>query len=660
MSKNKARTVGHAEYVEATANLALRVVKNITGRPDLKYTRVNGLGFPAGTDGDTVYVDNDFIGALATRIEANPNAAFRHLAVLKGVLYHEGSHVRWTQRPFYTHEELKNDRDLHRAWNILEDQRIECLLVGTSPRTANYLTPAILDWVIADASGIPTVHHAIHGRRYLDPQLRKTAKLLWSGDGDADRIGEIIDTYIDSYYDLTEEEVLALAREFKDLTANLPGSFDGHPDDKPGKGKNDGSQPIGKDWAETGEEAEEGDSDEDAPKVPGKPGEGDDKDDAGSGEGDDQEGDGEGSEGSQEGQDGPDGADGQDGDGEGSSGDQEDDQDGENGPAAGSGSSIVPHRHEARRQFVDALHEALNDPDLREDLNNDLERVQKDAFTNNGAPFQPRKLDYYEHPVPAIAQSLPRTITNVLKPITARLRPGWRGKQDRGEVVVIDYKTRRPGEPVNFFRKYHPDRRSDASLDVVILIDRSGSMDDELRQPTDPDNNTALDESCLTAWAIKSAIDQLPQSRCAVGLFDDTNNHADVLYRHEERADRLRYRTSYCGGGTDPASALNEWALAFDQSTARHKVLIIITDGAWNNAGRTRFGTFLNANDIIAKYKASGVHTALFGVSGDTWGSPDVVARYGLHNCHEGRDLNRITDLPNIVREIITNKIRSH
>ena len=80
-------------------------------------------------------------------------------AVLRGLMYHEGGHCRWSD-PFPVLRQAVEDANiayptlddgdtvnwhrLQRAWNGLEDERMETAVTSDSPRKAAYLTPMII------------------------------------------------------------------------------------------------------------------------------------------------------------------------------------------------------------------------------------------------------------------------------------------------------------------------------------------------------------------------------------------------------------------------------------------------------------------------------------------------------------------------------------
>lgn len=73
----------------------------------------------------------------------------RTVAVIKGATYHEVAHCLWTKHMIadYFKDEV-NRKKYHRAWNLLEDGRIESLLIKKSPIIKKYLLPMMWDIVV--------------------------------------------------------------------------------------------------------------------------------------------------------------------------------------------------------------------------------------------------------------------------------------------------------------------------------------------------------------------------------------------------------------------------------------------------------------------------------------------------------------------------------
>jgi hypothetical protein len=134
-------------------------------------------------------------------------------ATLRGLLYHEGGHCRWTV-PFRDLAGLAGitigsmdarTRALHTAWNCLEDQRMETAVVSDSPRKAAYLTPLIMtehtDTVDRMAANWPL----LVWRRYLPNKLRAQARAMFitrhnmvgkDGEALARELDRIVTTYV--------------------------------------------------------------------------------------------------------------------------------------------------------------------------------------------------------------------------------------------------------------------------------------------------------------------------------------------------------------------------------------------------------------------------------------------------------------------------------
>lgn len=108
-------------------------------------------------------------------------------AVLRGAFYHEGGHIRWTV-PYpdlvSMVDEATGDedvrlamagdltgRELHHAWNCLEDQRMETAVVSDSPRKAGYFTPMILSELATTTTTLAANWPLFVCRRYLPERI---------------------------------------------------------------------------------------------------------------------------------------------------------------------------------------------------------------------------------------------------------------------------------------------------------------------------------------------------------------------------------------------------------------------------------------------------------------------------------------------------------
>jgi hypothetical protein len=106
-------------------------------------------------------------------------------ATMRGLAYHEGGHCRFTL-PFTQLAELvgkdarnANVRPLHRAWNCLEDQRMETAVVSDSPRKAAYLSTTIMTELLENVNAAADNYPLIIWRRYLSKKVRRGARKLF-------------------------------------------------------------------------------------------------------------------------------------------------------------------------------------------------------------------------------------------------------------------------------------------------------------------------------------------------------------------------------------------------------------------------------------------------------------------------------------------------
>ena len=112
-------------------------------------------------------------------------------ATLRGALYHEGGHIRWTM-PFDDLRQVVIDatpdgliynapitaevKAYQWAWNALEDQRMETAVVSDSPRKAAYLTPMVMVEMIETPGKAAANWPLLIWRRYLPKHLRRGAR----------------------------------------------------------------------------------------------------------------------------------------------------------------------------------------------------------------------------------------------------------------------------------------------------------------------------------------------------------------------------------------------------------------------------------------------------------------------------------------------------
>lgn len=105
-------------------------------------------------------------------------------ANLRGLVYHEGGHCRWTI-PFADLADLagitldSTTRTYHLAWNCLEDQRMETAVTSDSPRKAAYLTTMVLQDMVQDVNAAAANWPLLVWRKYLPKRIRSKARQMF-------------------------------------------------------------------------------------------------------------------------------------------------------------------------------------------------------------------------------------------------------------------------------------------------------------------------------------------------------------------------------------------------------------------------------------------------------------------------------------------------
>ena len=135
-------------------------------------------------------------------------------AELRGLLYHEGGHCRFTIAFLDLVEDVRaalgsvpmpegvtNERNLHRAWNCLEDQRMETAVVSDAPRKAAFFTPMVMGMHLKTLDIMAANYPLLVWRKYL-PQgwSSRPARMFVALHGaEGERFARDLDRIVTSY-----------------------------------------------------------------------------------------------------------------------------------------------------------------------------------------------------------------------------------------------------------------------------------------------------------------------------------------------------------------------------------------------------------------------------------------------------------------------------
>jgi hypothetical protein len=510
--------------------------------------------------------------------------------------------------------EMKDLDVVFKAWNCLEDQRMETAVVSDSPRKAAYLTPLIMTEHLRTPSTMAANYPLLVWRRYLPRKLRKAARAMFiaqhniagkNGERLAERCEEVVTRYVLAmdvptmwqavcdFHDLLQEINPIAVREFghANQRRNLG---------KPGRDMDDYliipiDQNMMDDDITEPEPVEEPEDEQPEPEyevdqtdpevaehlvktliamfwhpetlVPiaygtqGAPSESEPKSGGSSS----------GSKDEQDEQDEP------------------EQEDSAKSAGDGAGNHGGDDEDEADEFDQDDLDEMLQEAEEERDSMSELD-ADMEAFAD--AREQTSALPVYvggiSSDIPAINKAihLADEIERSFQMRTMDRQPAWVEQQRRGVINVLRYETRRPGE-TEFFRQWTDDEQPGFDMAVSILLDYSGSMD------------TYTVELAQAAFASKLACQRL-NIPCTVTLWD---TQATTLWDATEQAQGMPVIKE--AGGTDPTVALLDLD---NQRYERTKhIVIIMTDGEWS-------GTW--AKRSLAAYKEPGRSIFGFGLGG--------------------------------------------
>jgi hypothetical protein len=518
------------------------------------------------------------------------------IAVWLGTNAHELGHVLFSPRSGSAlvrrviAAERAYVRGIADMFNIAEDQRQERLVLARFAPWRAYLTAALGHHIVVDDA------HAwllLAGRTWLPDAVRADARRTFAdvyGEPSAARVAELIGAYqrLVDPGDTEADEAFAILEDLHGMFNAMPPLRSrcqplagGEPDtDEPG-----GNAPPTADEAEADGDAQ------------------------GAQDGDD----------GAEGDDGADGAegdaqDGQEGDGAGEPGDEVD-----GGGGRGEGDQKAPSR---AAQITAGAAAQLDADDVAEDIAAVLSAI--DGGRGAGAPEGADKRGTYVGATDA-ARRLHHEVGDALLDLKDANEPGWVRRVDSGRLNV-----RRLANPMvnadELFDRFEPGQLDANELEVVLLLDVSGSMNVQL---------WALAEA---TWAIRHAVDDM-EGTATVITWDDGPHR--VLAAPGDRPDERMFVPG-CGGGTRPTSALTEAYRLLSGSSCRNRLMVILTDGQWHGAS-------YQYAPLVEAMNDAGVVTVC-GLLGPNAGTD-------THGCTYGERLGSLPDLARLFGRVAASRI---
>lgn len=560
--------------VQATSKLSHAVINSMGVTVPFSVRAAYSGGTSALTDFSSIQIN------VGSEVKVDDlKEARKSMEFVKGLIYHETGHIRFTV-PFpvliasaeqeaegAADNQLMNSMTVsdknryHRAWNILEDQRMECAMVRDSGIMAQYFTRIVLEYVVKN--GEPSAWAWVAGRTYLPLDVlrgfRQNAVAATPTDPTLVRdTSEIISRY------KRATSAIAMMRavvDFSDILERWAATGNG-PTGNPSRHENGAQGMPGEDVnqriQESASGSDEGDDESESEATTDGSG-------AGDSEGSDEQSD-------EQPSDGPQGSD---------NGQQESSDAPPSGSSSGETASdeIVVNngeqaqgcdsrdasdtprdRRTVREIAEDALQQAEdqdidNSADVKKFMSDINEELNRD-IQHNSVTGLLRDEDLAESEVVC------NGMLSALEPLMDQTSPSWRFRQDDGVLDPTSFLMSEPGD-TDYWVAMDGDGQQGYDLAVVVITDTSASM-----------GSTLCRKTGIAARGIRKACDEL-EIPCVVLNFD---NEATLLWDVDEEVDG---RYGLANGGTNPRHPLNRLdTMTFGK---RRQLVVILTDGQWDN-----------------------------------------------------------------------------
>lgn len=686
------------ERIKRWAQVLSKVNYGIKGGAVPTVVHDYGFGAPAMTDGKSITFNGPDVVGIFNRVGNN-----RGVTNLLGLNYHELSHIFYSPSPsdsslvvrlkYRAKERNISDGEMFGLCNMVEDQRIETLFATKYKQAANYFTVLLHDRIVGPALGelksridkgyssADPAREAARvyflytvGRAYLPVELRAEARadfVKHYGPSVADQITKIVRRYCR----MNLMESTAVQKRAGDAIAELwdvmrdnglttPPDQTGHNSDRPGTEGNPGPAKDGQpetdeerrkreENAKTSKEAgeayddaddEDAESDSEAGGSAAEPAddadEADEDGDGGAGAGgDDAESDADdegeaaagGGEGAQSGESDEEAPAGEAGDGD-SDGDGDTDT-----PTNGAGKSgtDVTMSDDLEDRIERMIEDVLNDDDLR-DYNEELTQAVDATVEDTEVDWSSAKhRSRYDRPAQPDEITQKSSVTNALQRMKADTGSVWERRVDYGRRVNLPaFHQRQPWE-IDFFDNYEEGAEDEFDMEVVILLDQSGSM------------STLVASAEAALWSIRSAFSSVGARVWGIGY---SSSNAAPLFTPNMGTKPTAVPHYGCGGGTNPEQALREARSIFKRSDAHSKVLLCITDGAWDGGAGDQMVQMINSDGvttILAYLEHPGSYTI------------DLSYPVARHYCDIGRNVADPKELVTLMEDYIRHRAMS-
>jgi hypothetical protein len=443
---------------------------------------------------------------------------------LNGFNYHEVGHVLYTPRGGSEFGKTVKRENLEKAFNVLEDARIERLLIAKYPSVAPFMEASCLEYLLkGDSTEFGAYFPLFTGRKYLDIELRQEIADRFIKDFGVELailIASIVHEYRTLVYPRDFDRGLELLRAMADVVGReatnevngkpiIPNGNGGHIDravqDK-GRMKGDKEQKAQQDKATNNE----------------------------SGDG---------------------------------AGEQLDDPADTNTNIDGDSTSFGRKGKDEADDNVlrKDIQERLDNLSKNDDVQQGAREVRKAINDNNERRSAIKQGAYSNQQVSAQVSASARAFGVALERVRIDNDPMWELEQPMGRLNIGRAMRADINDMDKVFDRWS-EGNSNNDIDAIVLVDTSGSMSWQIQRTME------------SAWVIKRGIERI-NGRVSVYKF---NHDSRLIYSANDKAQPTEYRYVNSSGGTNPYKALLEARRQLLNSKRGVRMLFIVTDGEWD------------------------------------------------------------------------------
>lgn len=640
VDRNRERAVRMAQVVEQFAT-------RLTLRPIRARVADSGCA-PAWSTSNTISFNGQNIGDLL-----DP----RVVTATRGLALHEVSHILFTPRTGSDIMQWVLAMKAGRAFNALEDQRIETLMVGRfGSSVVDWFTYMVAEHLLTSPEAMAYSFPLIRGRKYLPVELRRAVRDLYVNQQDVQELSDIIDEYRLLTFPADTDRAKELIARYHELVKNA-----GHPDPESGEGDgwskvNDPhaqrqpsehesttkSKPLSqreqdraKQNAQARDEQDEADVESATNNQPAQDpaedefdfGDGSDWEDEAE-ESDSTDGSGssdsdsdvdwdEYDEGADEDWSDVDGAD--------AHGGQDSDSESDSSKGADTDSSSETAGTDGDISLTDLLESTMDSvlDRLADQIADDIAKYNGDVQLEGERVGAPARSQSVTESVSTVAMRASKSFGIELERLRAEFDPAWERRTSSGRINAQRYMTGADLDEV--FDRWSEGRDDAVDIEAVILLDVSGSMQTDAKNAYE------------SMWALKRALDKVGAGCTVVTFASDTR----LLYSSDEQASNtMKY--AGVGGGTSPLGALKYSTKVLADSSRAVKMLFTITDGEWSSPEE--------CDKLVKRMRDGGVLTALAYIGG-AWDGATASDKH--HGCEIFSQVRSSADLFVLGRQLV-------